>query len=83
MGKTAVIYWSGIGNTAAMALEIAAGAGTEVFSVDAFKGSVGDFEKIALGCPAMGDEIKEKLPAKRMGKGLRRFNAGGKLDLRH
>ena len=38
MSKIAVIYWSGTGNTAMMANEIAAGIGSdaEVFSVDGF-----------------------------------------------
>ena len=38
--KKAVIYWSGTGNTAAMASAIAAGMGegTELYSVDQFTG---------------------------------------------
>ena len=62
MSKVAVIYWSGTGNTAAMANEIAAGIGAdaEVFSVDAFLANVADYEKIAFGCAAMGDEVLEE-----------------------
>ena len=62
MSKIAVIYWSGTGNTAIMANEIAAGIGTdaEVFSVDAFHGNVADYDKIAFGCSAMGDEVLEE-----------------------
>ena len=62
MSKVAVIYWSGTGNTAAMANEIAAGIGAdaEVFSVDAFSANVADYEKIAFGCAAMGDEVLEE-----------------------
>ncbi len=62
MSKIAVIYWSGTGNTAEMANEIAAGIGAdaEVFSVDAFSGNVDDYEKIAFGCAAMGDEVLEE-----------------------
>lgn len=60
--KNAVIYWSGTGNTAAMAKAIAAamGEGTEIFSVDKFTGSVADYDKIAFGCSAMGDEVLEE-----------------------
>ena len=62
MSKIAVIYWSGTGKTAIMANEIAAGIGTdaEVFSVDAFHGNVADYDKIAFGCSAMGDEVLEE-----------------------
>ena len=62
MSKIAVIYWSGTGNTAVMANEIAAGIGAdaEVFSVDAFQGNVNDYDKIAFGCAAMGDEVLEE-----------------------
>ena len=62
MSKVAVIYWSGTGNTAAMANEIAAGIGAdaEVFSVDTFSANVADYEKIAFGCAAMGDEVLEE-----------------------
>ena len=57
--KKAVIYWSGTGNTAAMASAIAAGMGegTELYSVDQFTGDIADYDKIAFGCSAMGDEV--------------------------
>ena len=60
--KKAVIYWSGTGNTAAMASAIAAGMGegTELYSVDQFTGDIADYDKIALGCSAMGDEVLEE-----------------------
>lgn len=60
--KNAVIYWSGTGNTAAMAKAIAAAMGedTEIFSVDKLTGSVADYDKIAFGCSAMGDEVLEE-----------------------
>lgn len=62
MSKVAVIYWSGTGNTAAMANEIASGIGAdaEVFSVDAFSENIEAYEKIAFGCAAMGDEVLEE-----------------------
>ena len=60
--KKAVIYWSGTGNTAAMASAIAAGMGegTELYSVDQFSGAIADYDKIAFGCSAMGDEVLEE-----------------------
>ena len=62
MSKIAVIYWSGTGNTAAMASAIAAGMGegTELYSVDQFTGDIAEYDKIAFGCPAMGDEVLEE-----------------------
>lgn len=58
--KTAVIYWSGTGNTEAMAAAVAEGAGAELFSVTDFSGSVDDYDAIAFGCPSMGCEVLEE-----------------------
>ncbi|MCI9355335.1 MAG: flavodoxin [Firmicutes bacterium] len=66
MEKIAVIYWSGTGNTEAMANAIAEGiknAGTEaeVFSVSDFVvDTLDSYKKIAFGCAAMGDEVLEE-----------------------
>lgn len=60
--KQVVIYWSGTGNTQEMATAIAEGMGegTELYSVDAFTGNVADYDKLAFGCSAMGDEVLEE-----------------------
>ena len=58
--KTAVIYWSGTGNTEAMANAVAEGAGTEAVTVSDFSGSIADFDALAFGCPAMGAEVLEE-----------------------
>ena len=58
--KTAVIYWSGTGNTEVMAKAVAEGAGAELFTVSEFSGSVEDYDAIAFGCPAMGAEMLEE-----------------------
>ena len=58
--KTAVIYWSGTGNTEAMAKSVAEGAGAELFIVSDFSGSVDDYDAVAFGCPAMGAEMLEE-----------------------
>ena len=58
--KTAVIYWSGTGNTEAMAKAVAEGAGVEAVSVSDFSGNISDYDALAFGCPAMGDEQLEE-----------------------
>lgn len=58
--KTAVIYWSGTGNTEAMAQAVAQGAGAELFTVSAFSGDIAQYDAIAFGCPAMGAENLEE-----------------------
>lgn len=66
MEKTAVIYWSATGNTEAMAEKIADGLKSggdeaELLRVDTFGDrSIGEFTKVALGCPAMGNEVLEE-----------------------
>jgi len=58
--KIAVIYWSGTGNTEAMAAAVAEGAGAELFTVSGFTGDVADYDRLAFGCPAMGAENLEE-----------------------
>ncbi len=66
MSKIAVVYWSGTGNTQAMAdavMEGAKGAGAEVTMLTASefgKDKVSGFDSIAFGCPAMGAEVLEE-----------------------
>ena len=66
MSKIAVIYWSGTGNTQAMAEAVtegakAAGAEAELFTVDAITAdAAAGYDKLALGCPAMGAEVLEE-----------------------
>lgn len=66
MSKIAVVYWSGTGNTAAMAKAVEEGAknrGAEVtvFGPEAFSADkVSEFDAIAFGCPAMGAEVLEE-----------------------
>ena len=58
--KTAVIYWSGTGNTEALAKAAAEGANAELFAVSDFSGNAADYEAFAFGCPAMGAEVLEE-----------------------
>ena len=66
MSKVAVVYWSGTGNTEAMAnavAEGAKGAGAEVdilVASDFNSGKVAEYDGIAFGCPAMGAENLEE-----------------------
>ena len=57
--KTAVIFWSGTGNTEAMANAVAEGAGVSATQVSSFDGDVSEYDALALGCPAMGAEELE------------------------
>lgn len=58
--KAAVIFWSGSGNTEEMAKAVAEGAGVEAQNVSEFSGNVADYDALAFGCPAMGDESLEE-----------------------
>lgn len=66
MGKIAIVYWSGTGNTEAMAGAVADGAaakGAEVETIQAADFTASDaasFDAIAFGCPAMGAEELEE-----------------------
>lgn len=66
MSKIAIVYWSGTGNTEAMANAVAegsrnAGATAELFTASEFSASMMDgFDAIAFGCPSMGAEQLEE-----------------------
>ena len=66
MSKIAVIYWSQTGNTESMANAVAEGAkeaGAEVSLMQVSQTNANDaasYDKIALGCPAMGAEVLEE-----------------------
>ena len=66
MSKIAVVYWSGTGNTEAMAAAVVEGAkekGAEVSLLTASEFSpeqVSEYDAIAFGCPSMGSEQLEE-----------------------
>ena len=66
MCKLAVIYWTGTGNTGAMAQAVAdgakgAGAEAELLTVSEISAdAAAAYDKLALGCPAMGAEVLEE-----------------------
>ncbi len=65
MKKTAVIYWSGTGNTEAMAKAVLegmrdGGADAVILTPDLVEASeIDKYDAIAFGCPAMGAEMLE------------------------
>ena len=66
MSKGAVVYWSGTGNTQAMADAVAAGAqeaGAEVQVLEASSfgaDQMDAYDAVAFGCPSMGSEQLEE-----------------------
>ncbi|MCR4960194.1 MAG: flavodoxin domain-containing protein [Lachnospiraceae bacterium] len=87
MSKVAVVFWSGTGNTAAMAAAVEAGAtergamvsmfGPEDFTAD----MVGEFDGIAFGCPAMGAEVLEETSYEPMFAAVEGALSGKKIAL--
>ena len=67
MKKTAVIYWSGTGNTEAMAQAVLAGmqeAGADAAlytTAEVTPALFDDLTGVAFGCPAMGAEVLEEM----------------------
>ena len=77
----AVIYWSGTGNTEAMAKAVAEGAGVEAVSVSDFSGDVAGYDALGLGCPAMGDEVLEESEFEPFFAGIENKISGKKIAL--
>ena len=65
--KTAVVYWSGTGNTEAMARAVA----------EVAPGDLNAYAAIAFGCPAMGSEVLEEMEFQPMFDACKR-SLGGK-----
>ena len=65
MKKVAVVYWSGTGNTEAMANAVVegirtAGAEADLFTASSFgAGKMDEYDAVAFGCPSMGVEQLE------------------------
>lgn len=87
MSKVAVVYWSGTGSTEAMANAVAdgvnaAGGQADVMTPDGFDASrVGDYDAIAFGCPAMGDEELEDSEFRPMWDGVKSSLGDRKIGL--
>ena len=84
MSKVAIVFWSATGNTETMANCIAEGAGAAATIVpcaemDAAK--LGEYDVVALGCPAMGAEQLEESEFEPMFAGLEGSLNGKKVAL--
>lgn len=87
MSKVAVVFWSGTGNTEAMAKLVAEGAqekGAEVSTCgpsDFSAAAVAGFDAIAFGCPAMGAEVLEEEEFQPMWDAVKGSLSGKKVAL--
>ena len=87
MSKIAVVYWSGTGNTEAMAKAVQEGAkeaGAEVsmYTASEFDASMMDnYDAIAFGCPSMGAEVLEESEFEPMFSACRGKLGGKKIAL--
>ncbi|MEE3481602.1 MAG: flavodoxin domain-containing protein [Lachnospiraceae bacterium] len=87
MSKVAVVFWSGTGNTAAMADAVvegakAAGADVDLLQAGEFSSSkAGEYSGIAFGCPAMGDEVLEEAEFQPMWDDVKGSLGGKKVAL--
>ena len=85
--KTAVIYWSGTGNTEAMARAVAEGmtaAGAEAVLLTPAEVASDDlnaYAAIAFGCPAMGAEVLEETEFRPMFDACKRSLGGKRVAL--
>ena len=85
--KVAVVYWSGTGNTEAMAQAVVegaqkVGAETELFSATEFDSDkMNLFDAVAFGCPAMGAEELEDGEFAPMFEGCESKLSGKKIAL--
>ena len=85
MSKIAVIYWSGTGNTQAMAAAVAEGAKEKGAEADLLNcadvSDVSGYDAAALGCPAMGAEELEDSEFLPMLESIEPVLAGKKVAL--
>jgi len=87
MSKIAIVYWSGTGNTEAMANAVAegaqsAGATVTKFTASEFSPSMMDeFDAIAFGCPSMGAEQLEESEFEPMFSGCEGKLSGKRIAL--
>lgn len=87
MVKVAVIYWSGTGNTEKIAHLVAEGArkaGAEVTLLqpwDVTTDLVAEYDRLAFGCPAMGNEQLETEDFQPMWDQVKEHLAGKKIAL--
>ena len=82
MSKAAVVFYSGSGNTEAMADVIVNALGADKIAAENFSAAkVADYDAIAFGCPAMGDEVLEESVFQPMWDDVKGSLAGKKVAL--
>ena len=82
MSKVCVVYWSGTGNTEAMAIAVAKGAEAELFTAGDFgPKQLEEFDAVAFGCPSMGAEQLEENEFEPMFEGCKPHLAGKRIAL--
>ena len=87
MKKTAVIYWSGTGNTKQMAEAVLEGmksAGADAALLEAAQVDASTFsgvDAVAFGCPAMGSEVLEEMEFEPMFSACKSHLNGKKVAL--
>ena len=87
MNKIAIVFWSGTGNTEAMADYVAegvraAGGETELMGPGDFSaGRLSDYNAVAFGCPAMGSEVLEEMEFEPMFAALEGSLSGKRVAL--
>ncbi|MBQ6373861.1 MAG: flavodoxin domain-containing protein [Clostridia bacterium] len=82
MSKTAVVFYSGSGNTEAMADVVANALGADKIACDDFSAAMAaDYDAIAFGCPAMGDEVLEETAFQPMWDDVKGSLTGKKVAL--
>ena len=87
MNKIAVVYWSGTGNTEAMAKAIVEGAKKNggdadlIFCTDFKAEMMKDYYGIAFGCPSMGAEVLEEIDFDPMWQECKKSIGGKRIAL--
>ncbi|MEA5011200.1 MAG: flavodoxin [Angelakisella sp.] len=87
MSKIAIVYWSGTGNTEAMANAVWEGAKEKgadpvLLTCAEFDASmISSFDGIAFGCPSMGAEVLEETEFEPMFAACKSLLAGKKVAL--
>lgn len=87
MSKIAIVYWSGTGNTEAMANLVAegvtaAGGQADLLTPELFDaGQVGNYTAFAFGCPSMGAEQLEEAEFEPMFTAVKPSLAGKAIGL--
>ncbi|MGX8705199.1 MAG: flavodoxin domain-containing protein [bacterium] len=80
MSKVAVVYYSGSGNTEAMADVIVSAISADKIEAGDFSAAkVAEYDAIAFGCPAMGDEVLEETVFQPMWDDVKGALAGKKV----